>query len=65
MSTRIACKLEAPDGLVVRYMEPWSDKVGVGVWLILPSPEEAKEFAKRLKPGRDLVLEIPDDKETT
>jgi len=61
MTTRITCKLEAPDGLVCRYMEPWSDKVGVSVWLTLPSPKAAQEFVKRLTPGCDLVLEIPDE----
>ena len=60
MSTRIACKLDAPDGLLCRFAEPWSNRVVVGIWLELPSLEAAQKFAKGLKPDCDLVLEIPD-----
>jgi hypothetical protein len=58
MSKRIACKLDAPDGLIMLY--DWHDHLHAAVCVEFASLAEAKEFAKGLTPDCDLVLEIPD-----
>ena len=59
MTTRIDCKLDAPDGLLVRAHE-LEDSWLVGVWVKMPNTEAVREFARKLSPECDLVLEIPD-----
>jgi len=57
--TRIKCKLDAPDGLVVQQHE-LEDSWLVSLWAKMPNNEEVQAFARKLSPECELVLEIPD-----
>ena len=47
--TRIKCKLDAPDGLVVQQHE-LEDSWLVSLWAKMPNNEEVQAFARKLSP---------------